>query len=87
VRNPLPYHVNNSLVFPLAADDAWRIYVNRWIEFRQQDGTFDKIYDQWILGNPHQAEAKPWSIYKDIVKPWFEKVQEIQEEKVSEEKG
>ena len=73
VRNPLPYHVNNSLVFPLARDDAWRISVNRWIEFRQQDGTFDKIYDQGILGNPHQAEKKPWSIYQDIVKPRFEK--------------
>ncbi len=87
VRNPLPYHVNNSLVFPLARDDAWRIYVNRWIEFRQQDGTFDRIYNQWILGNPHQAEQEPWSIYKNIVKPWFEKDQEKDTETATEKDG
>jgi ABC-type amino acid transport substrate-binding protein len=72
VRNPLPYHVNNSLVFPLARDDAWRIYINRWIDFREQDGSLERIYDQWILGEPHQKEQEPWSIYKNIVKPWFE---------------
>lgn len=73
VRNPLPYHVNNSLVFPLGRDDAWRIYVNRWIDFRQLDGTFDRIYEQWILGKPHQETKQSWSILEDVIKPQLNK--------------
>lgn len=71
VVNPLPYHINNALVFPLARDNIWRGYVNKWIDFRKQDGTFDRIYDQWILGNPYEKESQKWNILKDVIKPWF----------------
>lgn len=66
VVNPLPYHLNNSLVFPVANDDVWHEYVNRWIDFRMQDGTIDKMYKQWILGKEYLPERKSWSIYKDV---------------------
>lgn len=73
VVNPLPYHINNALVFPLARDNIWRGYVNKWIDFRKQDGTFDRIYDQWILGNPIEKESQKWNILNDVIKPWFAK--------------
>ena len=72
VVNPLPYHINNALVFPLARDNVWRSYIDKWIDFRKKDGTFDKIYDQWILGNPYQKKEKKWSILENIIKPRFE---------------
>ena len=71
VVNPLPYHINNALVFPLARDNIWRGYVNKWIDFRKQDGTFDRIYDQWILGNPSEKESQKWNLLNDVIKPWF----------------
>ena len=71
VVNPLPYHINNALVFPIAKDNIWRNYIDKWIDFRKQDGTFNKIYDQWILGNPHQKKVKKWSILENIIKPRF----------------
>jgi ABC-type amino acid transport substrate-binding protein len=71
VVNPLPYHINSALVFPLAKDNVWSRYVDKWIDFRKQDGTFDKVYDQWILGNPHQEKAKKWSILENVIKPRF----------------
>ena len=71
VVNPLPYHINNALVFPLAKDNVWRGYIDKWIDFREKDGTFDKIYDQWILGNPHQEKTKKWSILDNVIKPRF----------------
>ncbi|MEL4457277.1 cation:dicarboxylate symporter family transporter [Lutimonas vermicola] len=73
VVNPLPYHINNALVFPLARDNIWRGYINKWIDFRKQDGTFDRIYDQWILGNPIEKESQKWNILNDVIKPWFAK--------------
>ncbi len=67
--NPLPYHINNSLVFPIARDDVWRRYIDRWIDYRTKDGTFKRIYDQWILGHEFKREQKSWSIYNNIIKP------------------
>ena len=71
VVNPLPYHINNALVFPLSRDNVWRSYIDKWIDFRKKDGTFDKIYDQWILGNPHREKEKKWSILETVIKPRF----------------
>jgi len=71
VVNPLPYHINNSLVFPIAKDEVWRQYINKWIDFRIQDGTFQHIYDQWILGKEFKKEEKKWSIYDNYIKPRF----------------
>ncbi len=75
VVNPLPYHINNSLVFPIARDNVWRAYIDKWIDFRKQDGTFDKIYDQWILGNPHLEKEEKWSILENVIKPRFAKTE------------
>ena len=69
VVNPLPYHINNALVFPLAKDNVWRGYIDKWIDFREKDGTFDKIYDQWILGNPYKEKVEKWSILESVIKP------------------
>ena len=73
VVNPLPYHINNALVFPLSRDNVWRSYIDKWIDFRKKDGTFDKVYNQWILGNPHREKEKKWSILENVIKPRFMK--------------
>ncbi len=74
VVNPLPYHINNALVFPLARDDVWRRYIDKWIDYRTKDSTFDKIYNQWILGKPYRKKEKPWSFYENIIKEkWMAK--------------
>ncbi len=74
VVNPLPYHISNALVFPVAADEVWVRYIDKWIDYRTKDGTFDKIYDQWILGNEYHKKEKPWSFYEDVIKAkWFAK--------------
>jgi ABC-type amino acid transport substrate-binding protein len=71
VVNPLPYHINNALVFPIARDEVWRGYINKWVDFRKQDGTFDKIYTQWILGHPNQKKVKKWNVLDDVIKARF----------------
>lgn len=67
--NPLPYHISNALVFPVARDEVWRRYIDKWIDFRKQDGTLDNFYKQWILGIPHKKESKTWSVYDNIIIP------------------
>lgn len=67
VVNPLPYRMYSSLVFPLAYDQSWRNYINQWIGVRKRDGTFDKVYSQWILGIENKAEDKVWSVWDDVL--------------------
>lgn len=80
--NPLPYHLSNSLVFPIAKDNVWRRYVNTWIDFRTQDGTFDRIYNQWILGKPHVKEKAKWSVYDNMIIPWIDETAEKRQQKM-----
>ena len=70
--NPLPYHINNGLVFPLADDEVWKRYIDNWIDYRTNDGTIQKIYNEWILGEEYQKEKKKWSIWSNVIMPHFE---------------
>lgn len=65
--NPLPVHLTYSLVFPVGNDEVWRQYVNQWIDYRTQDGTFEDIYNQWIQGKEYRPEQVQWSIMKDVL--------------------
>ena len=76
VVNPLPYHINNALVFPIARDNTWKQYIDNWIDFRTNDLTFERIYDQWILGKEFKKEQETWSIYENILKPKWESKKE-----------
>ena len=60
------------MVFPIAKDEVWRRYIDKWIDFRTNDGTFQRIYDQWILGKEFKKDQKTWSIYDNILKPKWE---------------
>ena len=74
VVNPLPYHITNALVFPLAKDDVWRKYINNWIDFRTKDGTTERLYDQWILGHEYIEEQESWSFYENVImQKWLSK--------------
>ena len=70
------------MVFPIAKDEVWRRYIDKWIDFRTNDGTFERIYDQWILGKEFKKEEETWSIYENILKPkWESKKEEDNESK------
>jgi proton glutamate symport protein len=67
VVDPFPNKIKFEIISPLAKDEVWRDYINSWIKYRKNDGTFDARYRQWILGKPFEEEVKNWSIYSDIL--------------------
>ncbi len=67
VVNPLPYHINNGLVFPIADDDVWKRYIDNWIDYRTNDSSIKKRYNQWILGQEYQKKKKTWSILENVI--------------------
>jgi ABC-type amino acid transport substrate-binding protein len=54
-------------VYPIARDDVWREYINRWIDYRTKDGTYERVYQQWILGKEYRKDTKAWSVYHDVL--------------------
>ncbi len=67
VVNPLPLHMTVPLIFPINGQEAWRDYINSWIDIRSKDGHLDIIRDQWILGYEYKKASKSWSIMKDVL--------------------
>jgi Na+/H+-dicarboxylate symporter len=65
---PLPDPVKIPTAYPLASRDLrWAETVNSWIELRQKDGTLDRLYRHWILGQSAQVKKRRWSILEDVL--------------------
>jgi ABC-type amino acid transport substrate-binding protein len=46
-------------------------YVNAWIEMTKRDGTIDRLFAHWILGEGAQSTAPRWSVIRDVLH-WVE---------------
>ncbi len=73
VVNPLPYHINYSLVFPLAESNVWKRYMDNWIEYRTKDGTVERMYRQWILGHEYREKKPAWNVLDNVILPLLSK--------------
>jgi ABC-type amino acid transport substrate-binding protein len=64
---PQPGLVRIPLGYPLVRDDAWRNFIDRWLELKRKDGTFDELYSYWILGQDAAEKRRRWSILDDLI--------------------
>jgi Na+/H+-dicarboxylate symporter/ABC-type amino acid transport substrate-binding protein len=69
---PEPGLVKVPLAYAVARhDQAFASFVNTWIDLKRKDGTIDRLYRYWILGQ-NAAPARPrWSIIRDVLH-WVE---------------
>lgn len=63
---------NRKAKYPSGYAVAWENtellrYVDNWIKLKQVDGTTDKAYNYWILGQQVKGDEKRWSILKDVL--------------------
>jgi ABC-type amino acid transport substrate-binding protein len=65
---PQPGVVKIPLAFPLARHDRpWATVINTWVEMKKRDGTFEALYDHWILGKATQKDKPRWSVIRDVL--------------------
>ena len=64
---PQPGLVRIPLAYPLVRDEAWRQFVDQWLELKRKDGTLDRLYDYWILGRDAAERPRRWSILDDVL--------------------
>ena len=67
VAVPQPGLVRIPLGYPLVRDEAWRDFVDQWLELKRKDGTLDELYSYWILGRDVAEKRRRWSILDDVL--------------------
>ena len=66
--NPFPYNISVPRVFLFdRPDPEFREFVNNFLRIRQKDGTFENLYDHWILGKDVNMSKKNWSVIRDVL--------------------
>jgi Na+/H+-dicarboxylate symporter/ABC-type amino acid transport substrate-binding protein len=58
--------------YPVAYAVAWKNtellrFVDNWLKLRKVDGSQDKAYNYWVLGQNLQATTQRWSIINDVL--------------------
>jgi Na+/H+-dicarboxylate symporter len=64
---PQPGLVRIPLGYPLVRDEAWRDFVDQWLDLKRKDGTLDELYSYWILGRDAAEKRRRWSILDDLI--------------------
>jgi ABC-type amino acid transport substrate-binding protein len=68
VAVPKPRPVKVPLAYPVAGRDvAMLSLVNSWIELKRDDGTIDRLFAHWIMGQTPGARPPRWSVIRDVL--------------------
>ena len=69
---PAPDLIRIPLAYPLFPDgERWETFVNTWIELKRRDGTLDRLYRHWILGQDAVRAQPRWSVVRNVLH-WVE---------------
>jgi Na+/H+-dicarboxylate symporter len=65
---PEPGLIKVPLAYPMSRhDDRWEAFVNTWVELKRRDGTIDKLYRHWILGQDAVKTQPRWSVVRNVL--------------------
>ncbi len=58
--------------YPVAYGIAWENvellrFVDNWLKLRKVDGSQDRAYNYWVLGQNVIEKTKRWSVVKDVL--------------------
>ena len=72
VAIPQPDVIKVPMAYAMpAGEDELADYVNAWIEMAKRDGTIDRLFAHWILGEGAQSTEPRWSVIRDVLH-WVE---------------
>ncbi len=68
VVNPFPRPLRLPAAYPFAGPDPrFERLLNHWIEVKKTDGTFQDLFDHWILGRGSEKKGPRWSVIRDVL--------------------
>jgi ABC-type amino acid transport substrate-binding protein len=64
--------VKVPLAFPIARrDESFATFINTWIELKRKDGTLERAFNYWILGQNAAPKRRRWAFARDVL-GWLE---------------
>ena len=68
VAVPKPRPVKVPLAYAIPGRDAAMLsLVNSWIELKKNDGTIDRLFAHWIMGQTPGDKPPRWSVIRDVL--------------------
>ena len=65
---PEGINMKAPVVFGLPrADTDLMLYMNTWLQLKQDNGAIKPVYDHWILGKDPQKIQRRWSVAEDVL--------------------
>jgi ABC-type amino acid transport substrate-binding protein len=71
VTNPLASRIRVPLYYLTANDTEFQKFLQNWQTLKRSDGTYQQLYDYWILGLDNQSQDPRWCILRDVLH-WIE---------------
>ena len=69
---PKPMVVQVPMAYALpSGEQAFKDYLNAWVEMRRRDGTIDRLFEHWILGRGTEESVPRWSVIRNVL-GWVE---------------
>ena len=69
--NPVDNKESAPLAFAIPFEMSMEEYLELWIELRKLDGTMDRLFNYWILGQADDGKSHRWSVIRDVL-GWIE---------------
>ncbi len=67
VANPLEGRIRVPLYYLTAADQEFESFLQNWLTLKRSDGTYQRLYEHWILGEENQSQSRRWYILRDVL--------------------
>jgi proton glutamate symport protein len=69
VATPFAGALRHPVVIPYAGvpDPELDEFMDNWVMLKRNDGSLDKIYDYWILGQGTESKEPRWSVVRDVL--------------------
>jgi Na+/H+-dicarboxylate symporter/ABC-type amino acid transport substrate-binding protein len=48
-------------------DDAWRSFVDTWLELHRRDGALTQVVDHWVFGRSYAPPTRRWSVIRNVL--------------------
>jgi proton glutamate symport protein len=50
-----------------ANDSEFEKFLQNWLTLKRSDGTYQQLYDYWILGQDEKDQKPRWCILRDVL--------------------
>ncbi len=67
VANPLQGQIRVPLYYLTAADAEFQQFLQNWLTLKRADGTYQQLYDYWILGQNVETHIPRWSVLRNVL--------------------